>query len=261
MKKLSYFVLSCAIILISWGQAFAQTSFDGRGGVTYPGGSIIPGYDSRTCGSGAPDGAIRYNSASTCVEYCDGASWVCPSGSGGKGYFVASNGAFNPNLGGLSGADSSCLTELQTYNWKGKADAGTLTGARVKAFLCDSATCNNLEPDTVYLFARSNNTTMGGTAFVTDANGAGPGYSDTWGGNGYFGTAAGTDFWTSRSAGTADRWGITPFGSNHCSNWSDATLSFNGRAGSSSNSGTNRWSNGAWMCSSTSIRLICFVNP
>jgi hypothetical protein len=54
----------------------AQTAFDGRGGVD-PGGSIIPGADSRMC-DGTIAGAIRYNSATSCAEYCNGTDWQCP---------------------------------------------------------------------------------------------------------------------------------------------------------------------------------------
>jgi len=55
--------------------AHAQTSFDGSGA---NGGSIILGYDSRDC-DGTIEGAIRYNSGSSCAEFCDGTAWRCPN--------------------------------------------------------------------------------------------------------------------------------------------------------------------------------------
>lgn len=43
----------------------------------FTGGSVLIGYDNRTC-SGTLEGAIRYNSATSTAEFCDGASWVAP---------------------------------------------------------------------------------------------------------------------------------------------------------------------------------------
>lgn len=59
--------------------ASAQRSADFSGP---NGGSVLMGYDSRVCGSTAPGGALRYNSSSSCLEFCDGTNWVCPSPSG-----------------------------------------------------------------------------------------------------------------------------------------------------------------------------------
>jgi len=60
--------------------ASAQSSLDLRGNVGgsgIPGGSIMPGFDTSACG-GSNEGAIRYNSAASCAEFCDGTDWVCP---------------------------------------------------------------------------------------------------------------------------------------------------------------------------------------
>lgn len=61
--------------------ANAQSSLDLRGNVGgsgIPGGSIIPGFDSSPC-SGSNEGAIRYNGATSCAEYCNGTAWICPT--------------------------------------------------------------------------------------------------------------------------------------------------------------------------------------
>lgn len=204
---------------------------------------------------------------SGCTEYCNGSTWVCPNSGaaaggggsgGGNGYFVMSNSTYSGNFGGLSGADSTCLTDLQTNNWKGKADAGTLTAARVKAFLCDSATCNNLEPDTFYLFAVSGDTSLGGSAFTTDSSGLGPNNPADWSDSAIFG-GSGTYYWTNRSAGSSELWGSTP-GANSCSDWSDGTFSFQGLSGFTNNINSARWSSGPYNCSLVRP-LICFVNP
>jgi hypothetical protein len=171
------------------------------------------------------------------------------------GYFVQTATEWNGNLGGLSGADAKCLTELQTtYNWKGKSSAGTLTSTRVHAFLCDGTTCNNLLPNTFYMIAKAGSTTAGGSAFKTDASGGGPGVQNYWDDNGLVTGIT----WTSRAAGSAELWGTTPYGSNHCTGWS--STSGNGRAGDASANDQLRWSEGNYACSSTGF-LYCFVNP
>lgn len=55
-------------------------------------GSVLIGYDNRTCTSTLA-GAIRYNSASS-VEFCDGTSWAAPS-SGGAPDFSGPTGCAN----------------------------------------------------------------------------------------------------------------------------------------------------------------------
>lgn len=76
------YVALCTACLAFSGVVHAQTALDARGSIPYPGGSIIPGYDTRTC-DGSIAGAIRYNSASSCAEFCNGATWTCPGGLSG----------------------------------------------------------------------------------------------------------------------------------------------------------------------------------
>ncbi|WP_146188842.1 hypothetical protein [Albidovulum aquaemixtae] len=236
--------------------AHAQTAADLRGGGD-PGGSIIPGYDSRTC-DGTIEGAIRYNSSTTCAEFCDSSSWVCPSSSG-IGYFVISSTTYDGNLSGLSGANSTCLSNLQSNNWLGKTEAGTLTSARVKAWLCDSSTCQNLEADTTYKFAVSGSTTVGGSAFVTDSNGAGPGYTTDWADSNTFDNATAHRYWTNFANNSTSLWGTTA-NSNHCNDWSDNTNSYQGQQGYENGTGAVRWNDSTVICSQSKY-LICFVNP
>ena len=70
-------VLFTYLIAALTGTANAQSSLDTRGSIPFPGGSIIPGYDSRAC-DGSIEGAIRYNSATSCAEFCNGTAWTCP---------------------------------------------------------------------------------------------------------------------------------------------------------------------------------------
>lgn len=83
--------LCLAICVTPLGAAHAQTSFDASG---VNGGSIIPGADSRLCVP-ALAGAIRFNSTTSCVEYCDGINaWVCPNSGGGGGGAACSDPDF-----------------------------------------------------------------------------------------------------------------------------------------------------------------------
>jgi hypothetical protein len=196
-----------------------------------------------------------------------------------QGYFVLTQSTYNGNLGGVSGANTKCLTELQTYNFKGKASA-TVDASHVKAFICDEESnagaggvCNNLNASTRYNFAVAGNTALGGASFVTDGTGRGPGNSGTgtnWDvSDTYFGTAnAGALWWSGRttsSPGTASLW---PNVSDnvYCSNWSTSTSTTGGNttgkglAGALNATNANRWGDGYYGCANT-YRLICLVNP
>ncbi len=81
LKNLIGFSLCLSVILVLTilcpSASRAQVSFDASAG-----GSIRPGYDNQACTS-VIEGAIRYNSSSTCAEFCDGSDWTCPSGGAG----------------------------------------------------------------------------------------------------------------------------------------------------------------------------------
>jgi hypothetical protein len=90
----------------------AQISFDGGGA---GGGAMVAGQSTTTCDS-AIDGAIRYNSAAKCMDFCDGTSWrsfncsFCPT-SGLVGHWK-----FEDGTGSATAADAS-----------GSGHTGTLT--------------------------------------------------------------------------------------------------------------------------------------
>lgn len=229
-----------------------------------------------TCNSGA-EGTQRYNSTSKAMEFCNGSAWTAfvnqqstpaitaPSGSG---YFVLTHSTWNGALGGLSGADAKCLTELGTTytSWRGYTDANTrglITAAKVRAWLCDNTTCNNLMPLTTYSFAYANSGTPGGASFTTDSSGRGPGDSNMWSAANYF---SGTyTYWTSRQTGSATLWGatgsgITSGGHLHCANWADnGGAGWSGEFGTSGATDTTRWA-GSALCG-VSRGLVCMVNP
>src|SRR5262245_11583714 len=90
-----------------------------------------------------------------------------------RNYLVVTNGTWGGNLGGVSGANSKCLTDLPTYDWRGKSQV-TLNSSTVHAFLCDGTTCNNLLASTGYTFAVSNIPSYGGQSIFTNSSGSGP---------------------------------------------------------------------------------------
>lgn len=73
MKKICLmFMLLAALFSFP---AYAQET-----SANFAGGSVRVGSDNRACAP-ALAGSLRYNSAgSGCVEFCDGAAWICPSG-------------------------------------------------------------------------------------------------------------------------------------------------------------------------------------
>lgn len=73
MRAFILLLFTLALVGFAPEQAIAQETSGG-----FVGGSVKIGYDNRTCVSGLA-GSIRYNSATSCAEYCDGASWACPS--------------------------------------------------------------------------------------------------------------------------------------------------------------------------------------
>jgi hypothetical protein len=180
------------------------------------------------------------------------------------GYFVLSFDTWTGNLGGLSGANSKCLTEMNTYPWLGKNDAtarGLLNSTHVKAFLCDGTSCNNPNASTVYTFAAANEN-FGGQTFTTNSSGAGPGDGMIWDGSMEFAYPNGYEYFTNRAAGSATLWGTTTGGSTtSCSNWSSTTgAPIYGSADTANSQRWNLYENPGVVCSSP-LYLVCLVNP
>jgi hypothetical protein len=179
-----------------------------------------------------------------------------PPTGGGGGFFVLTSNSFLGGFGGLSGADATCLSELQANNWKNKAGA-TLNSTTVKAFLCNDSTCVNPLPNTVYTFAKAGDITAGGATFTTNASGQGPGDSADWSGLTYFNGAA--EYWSGRTGGTGTLWGLTSTGQT-CLNWTSGIDSEFGSMGITSGTSTTRFSNNTYDCFQGGA-LICIVNP
>lgn len=233
-------------------------------------GAIITGYSGVTCNS-TYAGAIRYNSGTKAVEFCNGTSWttlVMTQTSGltapaGSGYFVMSKGTYTGALGGPTGADATCLSDLTTNTgWMGYATAnsnGQLVASKVHAFLCpNSSTCTDPMPLTTYYFADANNAAAGGASFTTNAGSVGPNDSNPWSAANYF--SGSYTYWTGRSSagGSNTQWATAGSG-NNCNSFFSAS-GFNGITAISNATDANRWTSSSSGCA-TALHLICFVDP
>jgi hypothetical protein len=176
-----------------------------------------------------------------------------------RSFLVMTNAGFTGNLGGLAGANNACLNDLTTYNWVGKGDA-VLTPSTVKAFLCDSSTCQDLKPTTRYFFAVSGYTSYGGGSFVSSPSNAGPGDTTPWDSNQYFGSGQTWGYWTGRATGTSTLWPTGTGGVDlSCSGWTTTAGGTKGIAGAMANTGSLRWNFNQYTCS-TGFSLLCIVD-
>jgi hypothetical protein len=175
-----------------------------------------------------------------------------------RSYFVLTNSTWTGNLGGLSGANSKCLTELTNEAFKGKNSA-ILDSSHVSAFMCNTSGCNNLEPNTKYYYAAAGSVTAGGASFTTDSSGAGPGDSGDWSASTKFNTD--TNYWNGHGAGTSTLWDTSPettSSADYCGgDWSNT--SDKGYFGRTGRNDDRRWMENNTNCSD-SLPLVCFVN-
>lgn len=227
---------------------------------------------------------VIYNGAYHTYQFCNGTNWIAmgpggcfapqsgayqPTIPSGSGYFVLSAGTYNGNLGGPTGADATCLSDLTTNTgWKGYSTAnanGQLVAAKVHAFLCDSQICNNLTPVTTYVFANAGDSSAGGASFTTDSSGIGPNDSADWAAANYFNGTY--QYWTNMGTTSNTAWS----GISATTNWVDlcratsgsgdfTATSYSAVGGVSSSTNASRWNSGLDSCAST-YHLICFVNP
>lgn len=222
---------------------------------------------------------IVYNADYKVLQFCNGTDWInmakgslvtqCSNASTpptGTGYFVLTSGAWDGNLGGLSGADAKCLSDLTANDWMYKSDAqsrGLLDAAHVKAWLISYDSANNAMAGITYTFAVSGDATKGGATFVTDSNGLGPGNAENWSGTNYFDGYK--EYWTGRDVGgTATLWGTGRLDSDSMcydtGGWTTNGSWRKGRQGISSATDETRFNHSQPTCDQTR-RLVCFVHP
>jgi len=245
-----------------------------------------PAYAGNCSNPTAAETAIIYNSAYHTYQFCNGTNWIPyqwgeavfsqsgfnPPIPAGSGFFVLTKGTYNGNLGGRSGANATCLTDLTTNTgWFGYSTAnsrGELISAKVFAFLCDNTACTNLNASTTYFFANAGNSSAGGASFTTDGSGLGPNDNANWAAADYF---SGTyNYWTGRGNNSTTQWSSTTgvLGGNFgcLSAWNGTAGGDAGEFGNSAFETQQRW----WANTSGSAQglacaltenLICFVNP
>ncbi|MGP0001309.1 MAG: hypothetical protein ACLPKW_26700 [Acetobacteraceae bacterium] len=258
-----------------------DTFFECNGSSQWQRGPYFFGATSDTCDSNHA-GLVQYTGGN--IEVCNGSAWTSiaqvqgstpPTAPSGSGYFVMSKSTWTGNLGGLSGANALCLTELTTNTgWAGYATAnanGYLTSSNVFAFLCFDLTSyqscvENLMPLATYYYADANNSSNGGGSFTTDSNGDGPNDNIAWNAANRFG--ANYQYWIGdRSQDPTNyttEWYTNQAGFPYdaCNGWTDSTSSYDGEIGSAAGTVYTRYSaGGVTSLCNTAQHLICVVNP
>ena len=212
---------------------------------------------SLTCNAGN-EGAFRYNGSA--LQVCNGTLWrsiqFTPDY---QHYFVLTKNTWNGDLGGLSGADAKCLTELTNEDWMGKSTAN-LSASTVKAFI--GTNISKFKVETSYNFAVASSPTIGGGSFFTSVSRLGPNNLDAWDDATHFGDTY--LYWTGLK-GSSTQWSHNPGDpATDCSGWTDATFGSQGEDGTSTVSSGNEveryYISGSNTVCLADRHLICIVN-
>lgn len=263
MKKI---LLTFLFLGMATQTAWAQLSAD------YAlGGAVIIGAANDSCNA-AQSQALRWSSSNNTIEMCDGGgAWrqiIATTGSDMPaapsqdiGYFVISHNVYDGDLNGISGANNICLSELTTYDWRGKADAQSrnlLNSNHVKAWLCTGSNCQNLNAWQIYQFAAANDPDKGGATISVESDSLTHNNMQNWSGQNYWGHAS---YYTGRDTGTATAFGETQYGP--CQGWeyNGPTSSIYGAIGSTYYNDTRRWYNYSGGTCPEKYRIACIVHP
>ncbi len=132
------FLATCCLVLTTISSASAQVSSDF-------GGAVVVGASTTTC-DGTVEGAIRYNSTTPAIEFCDGSSWTDTNsggGGGGGGCNVFSGFSFTNTAAGLSTVKASNITQIDTQACSASV---TLSGDGSGEFrICDNSDCSTVD--------------------------------------------------------------------------------------------------------------------
>ena len=256
----------------SWGGSSADTN----GNNWYCNGNTdtvtTPAYQfsstSTGCSSGTA-GTVQWTGTTitpnNTLEFCNGSSWLPVYVTAPDGYIVLSKGTYTGNLGGQSGADALCLTELTTNTgWMGYSTAnseGLLVSGNVHGYMCSDSDlggtgeCATFLPSTTYIFANAGNSSAGGATMTTDQFGWPPfTFSSTWAGSTYF--DGDYLFWTGNNAYSP----YAPQEYNTCDGFTISNNSNTGEAGYTDV--TNPLLYYTYLyCDYSPVYLLCFVNP
>lgn len=269
--------LVLGIGIFTWPAQAQKVSAD------FSGESLQAGPSGGAC-DGTIEGALQYNSGVKALQFCDGTAWrtiwnenndvSTPAFTAGNGAFVLTSVKYDGNLGGISGANSLCLTDLTNNSWHGKASL-TVDSTSVKAFLCYGSwnNCQLTQANTTYSFAVSGNASLGGATFTTDASGYGPGNDEVWNDTLHFGTgskqywsgyraSSGQTLWTKSNGAGAGAGYICNGGSGP---WTSNSAADTGTYGRTGDAGLTEYGNDRWHYSEDNCDdpkyLICMVNP
>jgi hypothetical protein len=216
-------------------------------------------------------GSLWFNTNTNVLEVCSGSIWQIVLTKAPNGYVVLSAGVYDGNRGGLTGANSTCLTDLTTNtNWNGYSTAmsyGQLIPTKVRALMCSTTECNVLVPSTTYYYGNAADPTAGGASFTTDASGYGPGDNSNWSDQQHFNTS--TTYYTGWDVGPLST--TLPYETNSnagaatCNNWTMNKIN-QGLFGVSNSTGYTRWSSNSSMPTNrifcnNQLHLVCVVNP
>lgn len=178
----------------------------------------------------------------------------------GPGYFVLTKNQYDGNLGGLAGADATCLDEVTNNNWMGRSDVA-LNSTTVRSFLCSESTCRNFLANQRYYFAVAGSPSIGGAWFETNSDREGPSNNYNWSGNNYFG--GDKYYWQgyrSIVSSAAFDTALSSTGAS-CSSWSDNTTSYAGGRGHSNETAASRWRADITTTCDNTHYLACIVDP
>lgn len=228
------------------------------------------GTSTTTCNAAAT-GGLRWSSSDRTIEMCDGSTgWrkivgnlttAAPSAPDpNRGFFVLTAARYSSNIGNLTGANATCLTDLTNNDWNGKAEAvsrGLLNSTKVRAWLCNGSSCQNLQADVNYQFAVSGSTTKGG-ATIRTSDGVTHNNTQNWSGHNYWGVA---NYFTGRSVGSDTVFGDPVY--SPCRNWTYAGTNGGDVApqGDSNNTTRHRWYQTQYGTCNQTLKLVCMVHP
>lgn len=170
-------------------------------------------------------------------------------------FFLLSKNTYTGNLGGVTGADQKCLTEVNSNDFYGKPAGKIYAASNVRAFICSTTFCNGTLSNTQYTMGRLGFPLIGGYKFTTDVDGFGPNDSKDWSAGNAFGSGA--DYWSNRNVISGTKWNNTPTLSD-CSLWTSGAVT-NGFHGRTNQTGFQRWTYVTMNCSNP-LSLVCIVN-
>lgn len=154
------------VAVICLGLSMATAAWAQQSASFSDGGTTV-GYDSRTCDASI-EGTLRYNSASSCVEFCNGTGWTCPVSSCGAFPYnfvdqldVAKNTIISSNIVIIN--TNACSAAPVTVSGDGSPQYRICNNSSCSSVDHDWATTGNSIDDNQYLQVRMTSSTTQST--------------------------------------------------------------------------------------------------